>query len=159
MGHNHDQQRNLGYLKQHTGNIQATNTSPRGTLGSNHSTESSINNIRKATDNMQMLCKGSRLQPKARSQRISTTAQQQDLIKGKIVSGHETTQGRCLRAPHQLQANVRKQYPNEASQQEESNATTLTSIGADYRRQSKKIRKEKQFRNKVIPLVMVQWMQ
>ncbi|KZV32116.1 hypothetical protein F511_29683 [Dorcoceras hygrometricum] len=38
---------------------------------------------------MQMLCKGSRLQPKAGSQRISTTAQQQDLIKGKIFSGHE----------------------------------------------------------------------
>ncbi|KZV57501.1 hypothetical protein F511_31907 [Dorcoceras hygrometricum] len=51
-----------------------------------------------------------------------------------------TTQGRCLRTPHQLQANVREQYPNEASQQEESNATTLTSIGAIYRRQSKKIR-------------------
>ncbi|KZV30270.1 hypothetical protein F511_39361 [Dorcoceras hygrometricum] len=33
-----------------------------------------------------------------------------------------------------------KAVPNEASQQEESNATTLTSIGAIYRRQSKKIR-------------------
>ncbi|KZV56780.1 hypothetical protein F511_36100 [Dorcoceras hygrometricum] len=33
-----------------------------------------------------------------------------------------------------------KAAPNEASQQEESNATTLTSIGAVYRRQSKKIR-------------------
>ncbi|KZV20666.1 dynamin-related protein 4C-like [Dorcoceras hygrometricum] len=51
-----------------------------------------------------------------------------------------TTQGRCLRTPHQLQANVRKQYPNEESQQEESNATTLTSIGAVYRRKSEKIR-------------------
>ncbi|KZV44398.1 translocase of chloroplast 90, chloroplastic [Dorcoceras hygrometricum] len=50
------------------------------------------------------------------------------------------TQGRCLRTPNQLQANIRKQYPNEASQQEESNATTLTSIGAVYHRQSKKIR-------------------
>ncbi|KZV43980.1 hypothetical protein F511_11172 [Dorcoceras hygrometricum] len=39
-----------------------------------------------------------------------------------------------------LQENVRKQYPNEASQQEESNATTLTLVGAVYRRQSKKIR-------------------
>ncbi|KZV58507.1 TMV resistance protein N-like [Dorcoceras hygrometricum] len=38
-----------------------------------------------------------------------------------------------------LQANVRKQYPNEASQLEESNATTLTSIGAIYRRKSEKI--------------------
>ncbi|KZV45833.1 hypothetical protein F511_21081 [Dorcoceras hygrometricum] len=51
-----------------------------------------------------------------------------------------TTQGRCLRTPHQLQENVRKQYPNKASQQEESNATILTLIGAVYRRQSKKIR-------------------
>ncbi|KZV57126.1 glutathione S-transferase APIC-like [Dorcoceras hygrometricum] len=34
----------------------------------------------------------------------------------------------------------RKQNPNEASQQEESNATTLTSIGAVYRRYSEKIR-------------------
>ncbi|KZV58231.1 zeaxanthin epoxidase, chloroplastic-like [Dorcoceras hygrometricum] len=39
-----------------------------------------------------------------------------------------------------LQANIRKQYPNEASQQEESNATTLTLVGAVYRRKSKKIR-------------------
>ncbi|KZV44286.1 autophagy 4a [Dorcoceras hygrometricum] len=101
---------------------------PRGTSGSNPSTESSTNSIRKATDNMQMPCKGSRLQSKAGRQRISTTAQQQNLIKGKTVSGHE------------LQANVRKQYPNEASQQEESNATTLTSIRVVYRRQSKKIR-------------------
>ncbi|KZV49638.1 hypothetical protein F511_08959 [Dorcoceras hygrometricum] len=270
-------------------------------MGSNPSTESSTNSIRKATDNMQMLCKGSRLQPKAGSQRISTTAQQQDLIKGKIVSGHEyivpdankqlhlllpthemwelstpliaankpsremrdtgvtrsvseghgnyplglehsilsihskahnpcsilsckqahirtsnllcnnyykqgprngdpppakptqattqgpkhrkatagsyelnqryptpsnsaesskqhktgsehlpqqarseirrfqTTEGRCLRTPHQLQANVRKVVPNEASQQEESNATTLALVGAIYHRQSKKI--------------------
>ncbi|KZV25120.1 hypothetical protein F511_27435 [Dorcoceras hygrometricum] len=56
----------------------------------------------------------------------------------------QTTQGRCLRTPHQLQANVRKQYPNEASQQEESNATTLALVGAVYRRQSKKIRNRKQ---------------
>ncbi|KZV34163.1 hypothetical protein F511_40794 [Dorcoceras hygrometricum] len=48
------------------------------------------------------------------------------------------TQGR-------LQANVRKQYPNEESQQEESNATTLTSIGAVYRRQSEKIRFNEQY--------------
>ncbi|KZV17584.1 iron-sulfur protein NUBPL [Dorcoceras hygrometricum] len=196
---------------------------------------------------MQMLCKGSRLQPKAGSQRISTTAQQQDLIKGTIsmatgilstgeltthlqytipdaknqvhllllthemwelptplIAANEpsreievrelhallqdcqndadpppaqrqhnncskteaqksnswelqldrailphqtpqkaltsTTQGRCLRTPHQLQANVRKQYPNEASQQEESNVTTLALVGTAYRRQSKKIR-------------------
>ncbi|KZV55419.1 inactive beta-amylase 9 [Dorcoceras hygrometricum] len=53
---------------------------------------------------------------------------------------HKTTQWRCLRTPHQLQANVRKQYPNKASQQEESNATTHTSIGAVYRWKSKKIR-------------------
>ncbi|KZV28398.1 hypothetical protein F511_40411 [Dorcoceras hygrometricum] len=33
----------------------------------------------------------------------------------------------------QSRENVQKQYPNEASQQEESNATTLTSIGAVYR--------------------------
>ncbi|KZV16359.1 hypothetical protein F511_12249 [Dorcoceras hygrometricum] len=33
-----------------------------------------------------------------------------------------------------------KVVPNEASQQEESSATTLTSIGAVYRRQSKNIR-------------------
>ncbi|KZV26616.1 cucumisin-like [Dorcoceras hygrometricum] len=39
-----------------------------------------------------------------------------------------------------LEANVRKLYPNRASQQEESKATTLTSIGTVYRRQSKKIR-------------------
>ncbi|KZV41530.1 hypothetical protein F511_34424 [Dorcoceras hygrometricum] len=52
----------------------------------------------------------------------------------------QTTQGRCLRTPHQLQASVRKQYPNEASQQEESNATTLAFVGATYRRKSKKIR-------------------
>ncbi|KZV39845.1 hypothetical protein F511_28751 [Dorcoceras hygrometricum] len=57
-----------------------------------------------------------------------------------IITQAQTTQGRCLRTPHQLQANVRKQYPNEASQQEESNATTLTLVGAVYRRQSKKIR-------------------
>ncbi|KZV44118.1 hypothetical protein F511_15217 [Dorcoceras hygrometricum] len=37
---------------------------------------------------MHMLCKGSRLQPKAGSQRISTTSQQQGLIKGTISSGH-----------------------------------------------------------------------
>ncbi|KZV55121.1 hypothetical protein F511_24120 [Dorcoceras hygrometricum] len=55
-------------------------------------------------------------------------------------SQHTTTEGRCLHAPHQLQENVRKIYPNKASQQEESNSTTLTSIGAVYRRQSKKIR-------------------
>ncbi|KZV50578.1 hypothetical protein F511_25300 [Dorcoceras hygrometricum] len=48
--------------------------------------------------------------------------------------------GRCLRTPHQLQANVRKLYPNEASQQEESNDTTLTSIGVVYHWQLKKIR-------------------
>ncbi|KZV58382.1 hypothetical protein F511_15505 [Dorcoceras hygrometricum] len=52
-----------------------------------------------------------------------------------LVRSGETTEGRFLRTPHQLQANVRKCYPNEASQQEESNATTLTSIGAVYRRQ------------------------
>ncbi|KZV32577.1 hypothetical protein F511_36067 [Dorcoceras hygrometricum] len=52
----------------------------------------------------------------------------------------QTTQGRCLRTPHQLQANVRKQYPNEASQQEETNATTLAFVGASYHRKSKKIR-------------------
>ncbi|KZV46732.1 hypothetical protein F511_09959 [Dorcoceras hygrometricum] len=40
----------------------------------------------------------------------------------------------------QLQANVRKQYPNEASHQEESNATTLALVRAVYRRQSKNIR-------------------
>ncbi|KZV18734.1 hypothetical protein F511_37338 [Dorcoceras hygrometricum] len=51
-----------------------------------------------------------------------------------------TIQGRCLRTPHQLQASVQKQHPNEASQQEESSAITLTSIGAVYRRQSEKIR-------------------
>ncbi|KZV23828.1 aluminum-activated malate transporter 1-like [Dorcoceras hygrometricum] len=51
-----------------------------------------------------------------------------------------TTQGRFLRPPHQLQANVRKAISNEASQQEEPNATTLTSIGSVYRRQSKNIR-------------------
>ncbi|KZV22413.1 hypothetical protein F511_22818 [Dorcoceras hygrometricum] len=34
-----------------------------------------------------------------------------------------------------------KLVPNEASQQEESSATTLTSVGAVYRRQSEKIRK------------------
>ncbi|KZV36526.1 hypothetical protein F511_44475 [Dorcoceras hygrometricum] len=55
-------------------------------------------------------------------------------------SNMRTTQGRSLRTPHQLQANVRKRYPNEASQQEESNATTLALVGAVYRRQSKKIR-------------------
>ncbi|KZV57999.1 hypothetical protein F511_44359 [Dorcoceras hygrometricum] len=58
-----------------------------------------------------------------------------------------TTEGRCLRTPQQLQANVQKQYPNEASQQEESNATTLTSIGDIYRRQSKKIRINRQFKS------------
>ncbi|KZV40182.1 mediator of RNA polymerase II transcription subunit 16 [Dorcoceras hygrometricum] len=40
-----------------------------------------------------------------------------------------------LKAPRKLQ----KAVPNEASEQEESNATTLTSIGAAYRRQSEKI--------------------
>ncbi|KZV33902.1 pleiotropic drug resistance protein 6-like [Dorcoceras hygrometricum] len=44
-----------------------------------------------------------------------------------------TAQGRCLRTPHQLQVNVRKAPPNEASQQEESNATTLALVGAAYR--------------------------
>ncbi|KZV25499.1 hypothetical protein F511_07209 [Dorcoceras hygrometricum] len=44
------------------------------------------------------------------------------------------------RTPHQLQENVQKLYPNEASQQEESNATTLALVGAAYRQQSKKIR-------------------
>ncbi|KZV27111.1 hypothetical protein F511_37203 [Dorcoceras hygrometricum] len=116
-------------------------TSPRGILGSNPSTESNTNSIRKQQINMQMLRKESRLQPKAESQRISTIAQQQDLIKGTIISGHEmTTHGRCLRTPHQRQANVRKQYPNEASQQEESNATTIALDGAVYRRKSNKIR-------------------
>ncbi|KZV19804.1 hypothetical protein F511_28990 [Dorcoceras hygrometricum] len=41
---------------------------------------------------MQMLCKGSRLQPKAGSPRIATTAQQQGLIKGKTISGHGYTE-------------------------------------------------------------------
>ncbi|KZV53025.1 hypothetical protein F511_06192 [Dorcoceras hygrometricum] len=62
------------------------------------------------------------------------------IVANKPSRENEITQGRCLRTPHQLQANVRKQYPNEASQQEESNATTLALIGAVYRRQSKKIR-------------------
>ncbi|KZV46720.1 hypothetical protein F511_13745 [Dorcoceras hygrometricum] len=53
-------------------------------------------------------------------------------------------QGKCRRTTHQLQEEVRKQYQNEASQQEESNDTTLTSIGAVYRRQSKKIRFDEQ---------------
>ncbi|KZV40294.1 hypothetical protein F511_33510 [Dorcoceras hygrometricum] len=149
---------------------------------------------------MQMLCKGSRLQPKAGSQRISKTAQQQDLIKGKanrqwphgilstwelpthlqytapdannqlhlLLLTHEmwelptpliaankpnremrygsypltskvygnyplvlehsilTTQGRCLRHTSPASSiNIRKAPQNEASQQEESNATTL----------------------------------
>ncbi|KZV31432.1 methyl-CpG-binding domain-containing protein 10-like [Dorcoceras hygrometricum] len=56
-----------------------------------------------------------------------------------IITQAQTTQGRCLRTPHQLQANVRKQYPNEASQQEESNATTLVLVEAAYYRKSKKI--------------------
>ncbi|KZV28706.1 Calcineurin-like metallo-phosphoesterase superfamily protein isoform 1 [Dorcoceras hygrometricum] len=37
-----------------------------------------------------------------------------------------------------------KEVSNEASQQEESNATTLTSIGGVYRRQSEKIRFDEQ---------------
>ncbi|KZV58310.1 hypothetical protein F511_19925 [Dorcoceras hygrometricum] len=64
-----------------------------------------------------------------------------------------TREGICLRAPHQLQANVQKQYPNEASQQEESNATTLTSIGAVYRRKSKKIRQTLNLELSVPPLL------
>ncbi|KZV38626.1 hypothetical protein F511_01178 [Dorcoceras hygrometricum] len=57
-----------------------------------------------------------------------------------VKSDAYVTQGRCLRTPHQLQENVQKEYPNEASQQEDSNATTLTLVGVFYRRQSKKIR-------------------
>ncbi|KZV17652.1 nucleotide-sugar epimerase (ISS) [Dorcoceras hygrometricum] len=52
---------------------------------------------------------------------------------------------------HKLQASVQKQYPNETSQQEESNATTLTSIGAVYRRQSKKIRSRSHNRSHPTP--------
>ncbi|KZV37794.1 hypothetical protein F511_31301 [Dorcoceras hygrometricum] len=56
-----------------------------------------------------------------------------------VVDLIDTTQGICLRAPHQLQTNIRKAIQYEASQQEESNATTLTLVGAVYHRQSKKI--------------------
>ncbi|KZV41549.1 Flap endonuclease GEN-like protein [Dorcoceras hygrometricum] len=56
----------------------------------------------------------------------------------------QTTQWRCLRTPQQLQASFRKQYPNEASQQEESNATSIALVGAAYRWKSKKIREQSQ---------------
>ncbi|KZV47968.1 hypothetical protein F511_20480 [Dorcoceras hygrometricum] len=46
LGQSHDQQRNLGNLKQHTGKKHQ----PQRTSGSNPGTESSINSIRKATD-------------------------------------------------------------------------------------------------------------
>ncbi|KZV37569.1 hypothetical protein F511_42792 [Dorcoceras hygrometricum] len=81
LGQNHDQQRNLGNLKTHTGN----KNQPQRDLGSNPSTESNKHSIRKATDKYANAMQGSRLQPKAWSQRISTTAQQQNLIKGKII--------------------------------------------------------------------------
>ncbi|KZV22784.1 hypothetical protein F511_15529 [Dorcoceras hygrometricum] len=59
-------------------NTQATTPAPEGPRGQTPSTESSMNSIRKTQINMHMLCKGSRLQPKAGSQWISTIAQQQD---------------------------------------------------------------------------------
>ncbi|KZV53697.1 hypothetical protein F511_38747 [Dorcoceras hygrometricum] len=113
------------------------NTSPRGTSGSNPSTESNTNSIRKATDKYANAMQGIKAttksrEPKDRNNSSTARSDQRENI--------QCPRGRCLRTPQQLQENVRRQYSNEASQQEESNATTLTSIGAVYRRQSKKIR-------------------
>ncbi|KZV49473.1 protein tipD [Dorcoceras hygrometricum] len=73
--------------------------------------------------------------------RILTLTQQATSMADKIrrLCKH-TREGRCLRTPLQLHASLQKAAPNEASQQEESSATTHTSVGAIYRRQSKKIR-------------------
>ncbi|KZV47740.1 hypothetical protein F511_11943 [Dorcoceras hygrometricum] len=62
--------------------------------------------------------------------------EKQQLGSTNSTSAHPTllTQQKDL-TKHKLQANVRNQYPDKASQQEESNATTLTSIGVVYRRQ------------------------
>ncbi|KZV36920.1 protein IQ-DOMAIN 1-like [Dorcoceras hygrometricum] len=111
-------------------NTHATNTSPRGISGSNPSMESSINNIRKATDNMHMLCKGSRLQPKAGSQRIATTAQQQDLIKGRTDSGHEGEEVRELPARPLRYTGTTRPSSNTASWYSQINRT-----GTDYKKE------------------------
>ncbi|KZV36063.1 helicase and polymerase-containing protein TEBICHI-like [Dorcoceras hygrometricum] len=166
-------------------------TSPRGKSGSNPSTESSINSIRKETDKYANSMQGIKAttqsrEPKDRNNSSTARSDQRNDNQWPrlhlLLPTHEmwelptpliaankpswemrygsyplasevyenyplileynilTTQGRCLRTPQQLQAKVRKQYPNEAPQQEESNATTLTLVGAVYRRQSKKIR-------------------
>ncbi|KZV58108.1 hypothetical protein F511_34620 [Dorcoceras hygrometricum] len=65
---------------------------PEGPRGQTLVRRAAINSTRKTQINMKMLRKGSRLQPKAGSQKIATTAQQQDLIKGTISSGHGYTE-------------------------------------------------------------------
>ncbi|KZV53060.1 ABC transporter C family member 10-like [Dorcoceras hygrometricum] len=64
-----------GKPEQQTGN---NTTVPEGPRGQNPSTESNKYSKRKEVDNMHMLCKGSRLRPRAGSQRISTSNQQLD---------------------------------------------------------------------------------
>ncbi|KZV19592.1 hypothetical protein F511_44863 [Dorcoceras hygrometricum] len=94
-----------------------------------------------------MLCRRTRLQPKAGSQRISGNSSQ--LITDQLKdSGHgvceyigaiHSSQHTVPDAQQITQLAVAK-LMRRASQQEESNATTLTSIGAVYHRQLKKIR-------------------
>ncbi|KZV52289.1 hypothetical protein F511_37701 [Dorcoceras hygrometricum] len=62
------------------------------------------------------------------------------LTQQKALNKHKTTEGRCLRDPPPSPPKSSKETPNEASKQEDSNATTLNSVGAIYRRQSEKIR-------------------